>query len=80
MRRARSERSREACCMVSELLEQAGIDRERLRQTCRQVLHGIVLVCQWQLERLDGDGARTEAARPRGGGAPSRRGRRIEVR
>lgn len=65
--------------MVSELLEQSGIDRERLRQTCRQVLQGIVLLCQWQLERLDGAGARTEPARPRGGAAP-RRGRRIEVR
>jgi hypothetical protein len=39
--------------MVSEILEDAGIDRERLNQVRRQVLEGIVLMCQWQLERMD---------------------------
>ncbi len=58
------------CCMVSEILEEAGIDRERARQIRRQVLEGVILMCQWQLERL---GGRPEA-RP-----PGRRARKIEV-
>jgi len=39
--------------MVSEMLEEAGIDRERLRLVRRQVLEGIILLCRWQLERMD---------------------------
>jgi len=42
-----------ACCMVSEMLEEAGIDRDRLRQVRRQVLEGVILMCQWQLERIE---------------------------
>jgi len=41
------------CCMISEVLEEAGIDRDRLRQVRRQVLEGIVLLCQWQLQRME---------------------------
>ena len=37
-----------ACCLVSELLDEAGIDRESIRQAKRQVLEGLVLLCQWQ--------------------------------
>jgi hypothetical protein len=44
-----------ACCFVSEILEEAGIDRARARQIRRQVLEGIILLCQWQLQRLDQD-------------------------
>jgi hypothetical protein len=51
-RRSRAE-SRKPCCMISEILEDAGIDRERLQQIRRQVLEGIILMCQWQLERMD---------------------------
>ena len=61
---------RKPCCMVSEILEEAGIDRERARRIRRQVLEGIVLMCQWQLQRLEGD-------RPAPAGA--RRGRKVEV-
>ncbi len=57
------------CCMVSEILEEAGIDRARARQIRRQVLEGIVLLCQWQLQRMDED-------RP---AADRRRGRKVEV-
>ncbi len=58
------------CCMVSEILEEAGIDRERARQIRRQVLEGLILMCRWQLERME---ERREAA-------PSRRqARKIEV-
>ena len=65
--------SRKACCMVSEILEEAGLDRERVRQIRRQVLEGIVLMCQWQLQRMH-EQAPAEPAAPRG-----RRGRKIQV-
>lgn len=53
---ARDEGSpRKACCLVSEILEEAGLDRERVRKARRQVLEGIVLLCQWQLSRMDGE-------------------------
>jgi hypothetical protein len=39
--------------MVSEILQEAGIDRERVRRIQRQVLEGIILLCRWQLERMD---------------------------
>jgi len=42
-----------ACCMVSEILEEAGLDRERVRAMRRQVLEGVILLCQWQLERME---------------------------
>lgn len=44
---------KKACCMISEILEEAGIDREKARQIRRQLLEGVVLLCQWQLERMD---------------------------
>ena len=58
------------CCMVSEILEEAGIDRARARQIRRQVLEGIVLICQWQLQRMEED---------RTAPADRRRGRKVEV-
>ncbi len=65
--------SKKACCMVSEILEEAGIDRERARQIRRQLLEGIVLMCQWQLQRMHkGEPAEPAAAR-------GRRGRKIQV-
>ena len=54
---ARAEGSpKKACCLVSEVLEEAGIDREHVRRVRRQVLEGIILLCQWQLQRMDGEG------------------------
>lgn len=44
---------RKACCMVSEMLEEMGLDRERTRELRRQVLQGLILMCQWQLERME---------------------------
>jgi len=44
---------RKACCMISEILEEAGIDRARARAVRRQLLEGVMLLCQWQLERLE---------------------------
>lgn len=52
--------SQKACCLVSEILEEAGLDRQKARALRRQILQGIVLFCQWQLERLE----RAETPRP----------------
>jgi len=53
-----------ACCFVSEILEEAGIDRARAQQIRRQLLEGIILLCQWQLQRMD-DGRAAPAEGPR---------------
>lgn len=66
---AKAERPRKACCLVSEILEETGVDRDTLRQLRRQVLEGVVLLCRWQLERMEAP----EPARPR------RPGRKITV-
>lgn len=65
------------CCMISEVLEEAGVDREQLRRARRQVLEGVILLCQWQLSRMDElrPAARASSSRP----SPSRRGRKITV-
>jgi hypothetical protein len=46
-------RGKKACCLVSELLEETGIDRETLRSVRRQVLQGMIMLCQWQLDRME---------------------------
>ena len=46
-------RSRKACCLVSEILEEAGLDREKARALRKQVLEGLILLCRWQLERME---------------------------
>jgi hypothetical protein len=61
--------------MISELLEGSGIDREHLQRARRQVLQGIVLLCQWQLDRMNQAGA--APAEP--AAAKPRRGRSIKV-
>ena len=66
-----AESARKACCLVSEILEEAGLDRQKARALRRQILQGIVLFCQWQLERID----RAEAEGPR----PTRRKRAQQV-
>jgi hypothetical protein len=48
-----AEKPRKACCLVSEVLEEAGFDREKARRLRRQVLEGVILLCQWQLERME---------------------------
>jgi hypothetical protein len=53
-----------ACCLVSEMLEEAGLDRRKVRALKRQVLEGMILLCRWQLERMGTD---AEAPRPRRG-------------
>ena len=39
--------------MISEMLEEAGLDREKARALRRQLLQGVLLMCQWQLDRMD---------------------------
>jgi hypothetical protein len=46
-------RSTRACCLISEVLEEAGLDRRKARLLRRQVLEGLILLCRWQLERMD---------------------------
>ncbi len=61
---------RKACCLVSEVLEEAGFDREKARRLRRQVLEGVILLCRWQLERME------ETPRPAAGG---RKARKVKV-
>ena len=61
---------KKACCLVSEMLEEAGLNRERAQQIRRQILEGIVLLCQWQLERME-----SPASTP----SPGRKARRVRV-
>lgn len=67
------EKSRKACCMVSELLEESGVDREKLRLAKRQILEGVILLCRWQLERMEEAPAAEPASKK------PRRSRRIVV-
>ena len=65
---AKGPASRKACCLVSEVLEEAGLDRQKVLKLRRQVLEGIILLCRWQLERMgDAPGP------PRGAGRKARR-------
>jgi hypothetical protein len=68
--------TRRACCMISELLEESGLDRRRIRQVRKQVLNGIILLCQWQLERMEQAQAREPAAAK---AEPQRGGRRVKI-
>ncbi len=52
----REPRGGKACCLVSELLEEAGLDRRKARALKRQVLEGMILLCRWQLERMEPEG------------------------
>jgi hypothetical protein len=51
--------------MLSEALEEAGIDRDRLQQIRRQVLEGVILMCQWQLQRMGEPPKKRSARGPR---------------
>ena len=48
-----ADEGKKACCMISEMLEETGLDREKLRTLRRQVLEGVILFCRWQLERME---------------------------
>ncbi len=59
-RKPSQQEARGACCMLSEILEEAGLNRAKARALRRQLLQGVILLCQWQLERMD------RTARPAG--------------
>jgi hypothetical protein len=47
------------------MLEEAGLDREKARQLRRQLLEGMILLCRWQLERMEPAAPRTPRKGPR---------------
>jgi len=61
--------------MVSEILEEAGFDRAKARAVRRQILEGVILMCQWQLERME----RTQAPGAPRRGARAKAARRVVV-
>jgi|GEM_PF-1696904 len=70
-------RSLKACCLVSEMLEEMGLDSRKAREIRRQTLLGLMTFCQWQLARLD----EAESPAPSAGSAEPRKtkGRRVRV-
>jgi len=69
--------ARRACCMVSEVIEEAGLDRETARKVRRQLLQGVMLFCQWQLQRMEEAEQADAAATPRP--RATKRPRRVTV-
>jgi hypothetical protein len=70
-----SRRSLKACCLVSEMLEEMGLDSIKAREIRRQTLLGLMTFCQWQLARMD------DATAPSAASAEPRKtkGRRVRV-
>jgi hypothetical protein len=69
-------RRAKACCLVSQMLDEMGLDSRRARELRRQALVGGITFLQWQLARLDEDGL------PGGDPGPPRRApraRRVRV-
>lgn len=73
--------AKKACCLVSEMLEEMGLDALKAREIRRQTLLGLMTFCQWQIARIDANtaaaGRSSRRARPSGSGAT--RGRRVKV-
>lgn len=67
-------KSLKACCLVSEMLEEMGLDSRKAREIRRQTLLGLMTFCQWQLARMDEEGG---SAAP--GGTRRTKGRRVKV-
>jgi hypothetical protein len=64
-----------ACCLVSEMLEEMGLDAVKAREIRKQALLGLMTYCQWQLARMDESAAGVSSP-----GEPRRtRGRRVKV-
>ena len=69
-------RGRKACCLVSEMLEEMGLNSSKARAIRRQTLVGLITFCQWQLSRID----ESESGDTFGPGEPRKtRGRRVRV-
>ncbi len=67
-------RSLKACCLVSEMLEEMGLDSRKAREIRRQTLLGLMTFCQWQLARLDEQPASSSDSAER-----KSKGRRVKV-
>lgn len=63
---------RKACCLVSDVLDEMGLDAGKAREIRRQALVGLLTYCQWQLARMDEE----NPAPPR---TRKPRGRRVKV-
>ncbi len=64
---AQHSRGLKACCLVSEMLEEMGLDSHKAREIRRQTLLGLMTFCQWQLSRMDeGAASAGPTRRPRG--------------
>lgn len=66
--------SGKACCLVSEMLEEMGLDARKAREIRRQTLLGLMTFCQWQLARMDEEKGSTAP-----GEARRTKGRRVKV-
>jgi len=75
---AKGPRSLKACCLVSEMLEEMGLDSRKAREIRRQTLLGLMTFCQWQLARMD-DATDREKEEARSGEPRKTRGRRVRV-
>ena len=67
-------KSLKACCLVSQMLEEMGLDARKAREIRRQTLLGLMTFCQWQLARMDEESASTAP-----GEARRTKGRRVKV-
>jgi hypothetical protein len=66
--------SRKACCLVSEMLQEMGLDSAKAKEIRRQALIGMMTFCQWQLARMGEEPGHTPHGEPR-----KARGRRVKV-
>lgn len=68
-------RNLKACCLVSEMLQEMGLDARKAREIRRQALLGLLTYGQWQLARMDEEPGRASSS-----GEPRKaRGRRVKV-
>jgi len=67
-------KSLKACCLVSQMLSEMGLDARKAREIRRQSLVGLMTFCQWQLARMDEEGKNASPGEPR-----KARGRRVKV-
>jgi hypothetical protein len=67
-------KSLKACCLVSKMLEEMGLDARKAREIRRQTLLGLMTFCQWQLARMDEEAQGASPGEPR-----KPRGRRVRV-
>ena len=67
-------KSLKACCLVSQMLEEMGLDAGKAREIRRQTLLGLMTFCQWQLARMDEQESPAEPGETR-----RTKGRRVKV-